>query len=162
MNQYPSYISNNHFGKCLRALNDIDAGTIVATADFEETEKAYIAGHQSEEHIHVALMDLTENGKPVWGKVRGLWRFCNHSCDPNCDISDNWEIITNRVIRKDEELTTSYDAFVHGFPWPETWNFECKCNASNCKKIINTYRADIVYPIKELVGTRKAGKAPDC
>lgn len=145
---YPSYVSTNQYSRCLRASKDLNKGTIVATADFEPTDKEYIANHPSEEHTHVALMDVTVDGKPVWGKVRGKWKFCNHSCDPNCDISDSWEIITNRNVMKDEELTTSYDAFVYNYPWPQTWNFECKCNSVHCKKIINKYRTDIIYPIK--------------
>lgn len=144
--KYPSCVGTNSYGKCLRAERDLEPGTIVATADLEKTDKAYIANQP--EHIHVALMDLDEKGNPIWGTVKGKWAFCNHSCDPNCDISDQWEIITNRPIKKGQELTTSYDAFVHNFPWPQTWNFECKCEADNCKKLINKYRTDIIYPIK--------------
>ena len=148
MPHYPSYPDNNSYGRCLRALEDLERGIVVATADLERTENAYIANHPLATHIHVALMDFTEKGEPVWGKVRGLWRFCNHSCDPNCDITDNWDIVTNRAIKKDEELTTAYDAFVDNFPWPQTWTFQCKCDAINCKRIINSYRTDIVYPVK--------------
>ena len=147
---YPSYVEKNHLGLCLKASGNLEKGIIVAAADFEKTDNKYIANHPSEDHKYVALMDLTLEGLPVWGKVTGRWKYCNHSCDPNCDINDKWEIITNRKILKDEELTTSYDALVYGFDWPEYWNFECKCNATNCKKVINKYRLDIIYPIKPL------------
>lgn len=146
--QYPSYVDQNHYGLCLRAEKDLEKGTIVGTADFEKTDKPYIADHPSPEHKYVAVADITKEGKPVWGKVRGKWAFCNHSCDPNCDISDNWEIITNRAVQKGQELTTSYDGYIPNFPWPETWNFVCLCNTPQCKKIINSYRMDILYPIK--------------
>lgn len=145
---FPSYVSRNHYGLCLRATHDLKRSTIVATADFEKTDKAYIADHDSPDHKYVALMDITEEGIPVWGRVRGKWAFCNHSCDPNCDISECWEIVTNREIAKDEELTTSYDALVPNFPWPASWNFNCLCETVHCKKTINIYRYDIVYPIK--------------
>lgn len=143
---YPSYVDMNSYGRCLRASQDLEAGIVVATADLEPIDKPYIA--DDPDSIHIALMDVDEKGNPSWGKVRGKWAFCNHSCDPNCDITDQWEIITNRPIKQGQELTTSYDAFVYNFPWPQTWNFECKCEEENCKKIINTYRTDIVYPIK--------------
>lgn len=146
--QYPSYISTNHYGFCLRASKDLDQETIVATADFEPTENEFIANDPSEDHKYVALMDVTAKGKAVYGKVRGKWKFCNHSCDPNCNITNTWKIVTNRTIKKDEELTTSYDALVYNFPWQDTWNFECKCNSEQCKKIIDHYRTDIIYPIK--------------
>lgn len=145
---YPSYVDTNHFGFCLRAKENLKKGTIVATGSLQITEKAYIAGHDSEEHKYVALMGIDKNGNPTWGTVTGKWAFCNHSCDPNCDISDTWEIVTNRDIKAGQELTTSYDALVLNFPWPDTWNFECLCQSPQCKKVINKYRTDIVYPIK--------------
>lgn len=145
---YPSYIDINHYGLCLRAAKDLPQGTIVATADFEPTDKTYIAGHPSEEYKYVAVMDVTADGTPIYGKVRGKWAFCNHSCDPNCTITDTWEIVTNRAVAQGEELTTSYDAFVHNLSWQENWNFDCLCNAYSCKKIICRYRMDMVYPVK--------------
>ncbi len=144
--QYPSYIDNNHYGRCLRAARDLPKGTIVATADFEQTDTPYIADNP--EHIYIGLMDVSKDGIPTWGKVRGKWAFCNHSCNPNCDISATWQIITNRDVAQGNELTTSYDAFVHNYPWPESWNFACLCEAPNCRKMIKEYRMDIVYPIK--------------
>lgn len=141
--QYPSYVDHNHYGLCLRASRDLKKGTIVATADFEKTDKPYIAGHHSADYKHVALMAITRDGTPIYGKVRGKWAFCNHSCDPNCDVSETSQIITNRDIQKNQELTTSYDAFIPNFPWPETWNFKCLCDALECKKMIQSYRMDI-------------------
>lgn len=146
---YPSYVDTNHYGLCLRAAHDLKKGTIVATADFEKTDKQYIAGHESSEYRYVALMRVSADGVPTYGKVRGKWAFCNHSCDPNCDISATWQIITNRDIRKGEELTTSYDAFVPRLAWPETWNFACLCAVQNCKRVICEYRMDIVYPLAD-------------
>lgn len=145
---YPSYVDTNDYGFCLRAAKDLPKGTTVATADFEKTDKPYVANHPLEEHKYVALMDVLADGSPVWGTVRGKWALCNHSCDPNCDISEKWEIITNRLVLKGEELCTSYDAFVYNYPWPDSWNFECKCEAGDCKIVIKEYRMDIIYPIK--------------
>ncbi|MDR3646142.1 MAG: SET domain-containing protein-lysine N-methyltransferase [Candidatus Babeliales bacterium] len=147
--EYPSYVDQNHLGLCLKASIHLEKGTVVATANFEKTDKNYIADHPSEEYRYIALMNIDDNGNPICGKVRGKWAFCNHSCEPNCDITDKWEIVTNRKIDKDEELTTSYDALVYNYEWPAHWNFECKCLAEKCKKQINKYRLDIIYPIKK-------------
>jgi len=144
--QYPSYVDHNHYGLCLRAAQDLPKVTIVATASLEKTDKPYIAEHPSEDHRHVALMHVAQDGTPTWGRVRGKWAFCNHSCDPNCDLSDTWQIITNRGIKKGQELTTSYDAYVPNFPWPETWNFTCLCASPLCKGVIKEYRMDILDP----------------
>lgn len=144
--QFPSFIDYNHFGLCLRASCDLPKGTIVATADFEPSDKPYVAGHDSEEHKYVAVTHVTKSGMPSYGKVRGKWAFCNHSCDPNCNISPTFEVITNRAVKKEQELTTSYDGYVPYLLWPQTWNFECLCQAPSCKKFINKYRMDIIYP----------------
>ena len=142
---YPAYVDSNHYGLCLRASKDLEKGTIVATADLERTDKDYRAGQQ--EYIHLALMEVLDDGTPIYGNVRGNWRFCNHSCDPNCDISINHEIITNRAVKQGQELTTSYDAYIVNFPWPTTWNFVCECKSPLCKGVINKYRFDILDPI---------------
>ena len=145
---FPSYVDQNHYGLCLRALEDLKKGTVVATGSLEKTDKHYIADHPDEAHKYVALMDVSKDGIPTYGNVKGKWAFCNHSCDSNCDISDTWEIVTNREIKKGEELTTAYDALVYNFPWPNSWNFVCLCASVTCKKVIKEYRMDIIYPIK--------------
>jgi len=146
---YPSYLSKNQFGFCLRAAKKLESGIIVATANLIQTSKPYIAHHESPEHAYVAIMGFNDNHEVIWGKVRGKWAFCNHSCDPNCDLNSQWYVITNRTIQQDEELTTAYDAYIAHIPWSSTWNFECKCNAVTCKKIIANYRTDILHPTQQ-------------
>lgn len=144
---YPSYVDRNHYGFCLRAVHNLPAGTIVATADFEACDNAYVANHPDPAYKYVALTSVAEDGSAQWGRIRGKWAFCNHSCDPNCDIKPGWFITTNRFVKEGEELTTSYDAYIPGFEWPTSWNFTCLCEAKNCKKFINGYRMDMVYPL---------------
>lgn len=144
---YPSYVDLNHYGFCLRAAKDLPAGTVVATANFEESNNPYIANHSDPEYKYVALVDVNAEGIPTWGRIRGKWAFCNHSCDPNCDIKPGWIITTNRFIQQGDELTTSYDAYIPGFAWPDNWNFSCLCQTANCKKFITGYRFDMIYPL---------------
>jgi hypothetical protein len=151
---YPSYIDSNHYGLCLKAAADLPKGTLVAAPDFEETDKEYIAEHDSIDHRHIVLLHVSPEGAPIWARVRGKWAYCNHSCDPNCSLAPNWEIITDRNVRQGEELTMAYDAFIPNFPWPESWNFVCLCGAENCKKIINEYRMDIVSSAMRLLHRR--------
>lgn len=146
---YPSYVDANHLGLCLKAKSDLPAGTIVATADMIPTDKEFIAEHPLEEYKYVAVMKVI-NGKPYYGKVRGKWAFCNHSCDPSCVLNDRFELMTRRAVQKGEELTTSYDDYVEGLPWQENWNFTCRCLSSKCVGIINKYRMDMQYPVKNV------------
>jgi len=145
---YPSYVSKGHLGLCLRASDYIAKGTVVASANFTATDKTFIAHNPpSHEYYYVALMNFTEQGQPIHGQIRGKWAFCNHSCDSNCDVTDDWLIVTNREVQKDEELTTTYNPYIKNFPWQDNWTFECKCNAACCKKIINEYRMDLLWPV---------------
>lgn len=144
---YPSYISINHYGLCLRASKDLKKDTIVATADFEKTDSTYIADHPSPDYRHVALMAIAKDGTPIYGKVRGKLAFCNHSCQPNCYINQTFQVITNGGIQKNQELTIAYDALVPGLAWQTTWNFKCLCGVLQCKGLINKYRMDIMRQI---------------
>lgn len=142
--QYPSYVDQNHFGLCLRAKTDLPAGAVVATADFEPTDHPFVANSSDESYKYVAVMAVTKGWQPIYGRVRGKWAFCNHSCEPNCTLDANWQVITLRAVTANEELTTPYDFFVPSLPWQESWSFECLCQAPTCKKFINKYRADML------------------
>lgn len=137
--QYPSYIFKGENECGVRASQDLDAGVIVGTNDCTITDKEYIAGHESVEHRHVMVIGVSHDGKPIFGRAWGKGAYINHSCDPNCESIDG-DIITKRPVKKDEELTTSYDQFFPGVAWDSKWNFECKCNALNCRLTINSFK----------------------
>lgn len=137
--QYPSYITKNHFGLCLRASQDLEAGIVVGTNDCTQTDKEYIAGHESLEHRHSMVIGISADGKPIFGRVWGKGGYANHSCDPNC-VSIEGEIITKRFVKKDEDLTTAYDLYVPGIAWDPKWNFKCYCLAQNCRLLIDSYK----------------------
>lgn len=144
--RYPSYIDRNHYGCCLRAAQNVPKDTIVASLYVIKTNKSYSAQHASKSFKHVALIGI-KNGVPLWGRVKGKWAYCNHSCEPNCRINNHFQIVTYQKVRKGQELTIAYDAYIPGLPWNERWNFKCLCRSKKCKKIINKYRMDIIYPI---------------
>lgn len=137
----PSYISQNSFGLCLRASEDLAAGSTVGTKDPIPTEKSYIAGHPSKEYRHVTLIGYKKDGSPQWGKVRGKYAFINHSCLPNCMVhDDHLTVLTTQQVLKGQELTIAYDRPIKGLPWDSTWNFECKCGTKECRIYIDSYR----------------------
>lgn len=57
--------------------------------------------------------------------------YNNHSCDPNCGLRGEITFVAIRDICEGEELTCDY-AFIDN----EDYEFECKCGASNCRKIV--------------------------
>lgn len=91
----------------------------------------------------------------IWDIPRGLWERClqvgydryvvpakgslewylNHSCDPNCGIRGEREIITLRRITSGEELTFDYSTNVG---W-EGFAMDCRCGAKDCRGTIRSY-----------------------
>jgi hypothetical protein len=138
--QYPSYISRNDFGKCLRAKVSLDKDIVVGTAAFLPTQNSFIAEHPDEEYKHVAIMGVTSDGKPIWGRVMGKMAYANHSCFPNCTLSSLFELITNRPVNQNEELTISYDRDIPNCQWDAKWNFCCACKSHNCRGYINKFQ----------------------
>ena len=67
-------------------------------------------------------------------------RFVNHSCNPNCEIFGE-HLVAIKNIKAGEEITFAYDLVDEGekLRWDDVWNFECKCGAENCRRIINKF-----------------------
>lgn len=71
---------------------------------------------------------------------KGVGQKINHSCDPNCGIQCDEDLIHKYVackeIEKDDELTYDYamgNYEVNSFP-------DCQCGANNCRKVIKGYK----------------------
>lgn len=132
--EYPSYVSTNSFGKTLRSNEDLPSGTIVTTLVTVPHDKEFRAGlDEPLEHRHV----IWNNGR--WYRVISNGAYCNHSCEPNCEI-DNANVVTIRSVRAHDELTIAYDKPNGSNYWPETWNFTCLCGSNKCHKYIDRYR----------------------
>jgi uncharacterized protein len=65
---------------------------------------------------------------------QGIKLFVNHSCDPNCGMRGEITFVAMRDILDGEELTFDY-AMVDN----EENEFECRCGAGQCRKIVTGY-----------------------
>ncbi len=65
----------------------------------------------------------------------GLARFANHSCSPNAGIRNLFDIVAMRDIAVGEEVTWDYDMTEDTY-----WRMDCRCESSNCRKLIGGYR----------------------
>ena len=134
--QYPSIVTPCSYGKSLITSIDLPAGVIVQK--FEGPIVSWdIVEKQYEKEIRNAIW--LEPGK--WVVPGTDAKYANHSCNPNCIVNENLEIITFRSVKKNEELTFSYN-LVDGAdpgPWHPRWSFECQCGTKNCQKMIDKY-----------------------
>lgn len=122
-------IGSGRFGKCLIANAPILTGELVVEFDGEiyEAEKCSdlpkdIADHaiQFEEH--------------QWRDSRGMARYINHSCNPNCGMKGLFSIVTLRDVQAGEELTWDYD-----MTEDSDWRMTCLCGEPECRGIIGSF-----------------------
>lgn len=67
----------------------------------------------------------------LWDLQPEEWSPQNHHCDANCEYH-GLNVVTNRAIKKGEELTLDYAHFLDHTMEP----FQCSCGASNCRGLI--------------------------
>lgn len=142
MEKYHSKVveSSNGKGLSLVATEDIPRGVIVEKFEGPIVKYAEVPKDMICHAIYVGEKIVDDQ----WVVSQTNAIRANHSCNPNCMIDDDLNIITIKPIKKDEELVYSYNLLYDeeeesDFVWDEKWNFECKCNSINCQKNIDRY-----------------------
>ena len=132
--KFPSRVKICKYGKCLVAEKPLKKneivqkiiGKIVSWDQIPQSEICYVI--------------LIEDNK--WITIDTDARYLNHSCDSNCNIDDELNIITNRSVKLGEELTISYNIVNENENpgvWDPRWTFKCECGSKNCQGIIDKY-----------------------
>jgi SET domain-containing protein len=127
-------ITANDYGKCMIALKDLPKGTVVGTWE------GYVVDSYDEVPKNLKLYAILIDEKRFLVPTNECM-FANHSCDPNCEVNDDLEIVTLRPVEKSEELAYDY-ALCEGdeeLEWNHEWDFLCKCGSSNCRGKIDRY-----------------------
>jgi len=126
------------YGVGLFAITDLPKGIIVET--FRGEIKQY---DQIPTELKRYALDMSVNdNEDKWMLVTSDAGLANHSCNPNCKIDADKNIVTIKEVKQGEELTYSYNRIGKGFEkyeWKQEWSFECKCGSNNCQKVINKY-----------------------
>lgn len=122
-------------------------GKGIHTAEaFEKGKKiAYIIG---ERVLFESKNEREAQSIPTWyGVSKRVWidpgdsifRFLNHSCNPNAAIVGTKTLIARRDIEKDEEITIDYSMTDSDENW--TLEYRCRCKSKNCRKIIKSIQS---------------------
>lgn len=141
--------------KGLFAKKEIPKGTILWRAsNFKKyTKKQYdrLNKKNKEEIRKYAYED--ENGNLFLCK--GIERYWNHSCNPNCSYSEKCDVdIAIRDIKKGQELT--YDYALLSPKWLKP--MKCNCRYKNCRKLIKRLPDNSPIAIKLNKKTDNAAK----
>jgi len=143
VDNYPSMVTENDYGKCLIATSDIEEGIAVAKFDgtwlkYKKDDMKPIPDEVPADDInHFLIIDEKNLVIPNTSA-----RYINHSCDPNCKINDDMEVVTMRPVKQGEELTISYNVIDKKWidaTWDSRWDFICACNSPICQGVINKY-----------------------
>jgi SET domain-containing protein len=136
---YPSVVTPLFYGYGLFASDPISTGQVV-----EKFTGPIVSYDQlQDEEIRYAL--LLQNDE--WLVCSGNARYINHSCDPNCIINDELEVVAASPIAAGEELTFSYNMLSieewernpDYYFWDPRWTFVCHCGAPVCQGVIDKY-----------------------
>jgi hypothetical protein len=135
--QYPSKVTKNRYGKCLVAKEDLGRGEVVQR--YEGVILDCYADIPSNEICYVLAI-----GTNHYMIVRSDARFINHSCTPNCDIDQDYYVVTLEPLKKGEELTVCYNEIEPEhegmtYFWDPRWSFTCHCGSPNCIGKIDKY-----------------------
>jgi SET domain-containing protein len=117
------------YGKGVFALAPIRKGEIVAVFD----------GPIYDEDFDDWTRDLQNHaiqiGRAKWRDSKGLARWINHSCEPNCGVKSLVKIVAMRRIEAGEQITWDYE-MTEKSDW---WRMRCRCGSSMCRKWIGNY-----------------------
>jgi len=136
---HPSHAVDTPAGRGLVAARDLEAGTVVEI--FAGPVAVY--GEIPEDEICYAVLFGDE-----WVLPRTNARYLNHSCQPNCFVSDTREVLTLRAVSAGEELTISYNSVTMAellatpapdYFWDPRWTFTCRCGGAHCVGLVDRY-----------------------
>jgi uncharacterized protein len=151
---YPSRVGESPIGRGLIAEETLEEETIVEKA--EGLIVPYSGVPESD------LQNAFEVDEDRWVIPQSSARYINHSCDPNCYISNNLDVLTLRKVYDGEELTIMYneitlERYMKGgavLPeWDERRSFECFCGTPKCIRRIDRY----VVPVPSDPNLRHVG-----
>lgn len=118
------------YGKGIFAIKEIRKGEVIAEFD----------GPLLDDDFEPWTTDLQNHaiqcGAALWRDSKGLARYVNHSCDPNCGIKKLFKIVAMRKIKKGEQITWDYE-MTEKSHW---WRLKCRCGSPLCRGKIGSYK----------------------
>src|SRR5688572_21729205 len=122
-------IGESKFGKGIFAAKDLSPGNVLmkitgTPLSFEDT---IALGNKESHSMQIGLHEYI--------LVQPPFLYSNHSCDPNCGINENLELIAIRPVSKGEELTWDYSTSM----LERHWTMQCHCGADRCRGIVKDF-----------------------
>ncbi len=113
-------------GKGVFAKKKIRRGELVAAFDGPRFDGRFQGWTED------LLSHAIQYGPSKWRDSKGLARYLNHSCSPNCGIRGLFRLVAMRDIAPGEELTWDYE-MTEKSDW---YRLRCRCGSPACRKVI--------------------------
>jgi hypothetical protein len=84
--------------------------------------------------VQVGTNEHVDGGPDANGELP-VWRFLNHSCEPNTRLVFR-TLVAKQPIRPGEEITFDYDTT----EWDMDAPFPCACGSASCRGLVRGYR----------------------
>lgn len=131
MNDDSIEIRKSKFGKGLFAKIDIQPGTILCKVTTKEKELTLVQTILlKDKESHAIQVDYDK-----YFLCEPPFLYSNHSCNPNCAINANLEMMAIKKINADEELFWDYSTSM----LERHWTMQCACGEKNCRGIIQDF-----------------------
>lgn len=117
------------FGKGVYAIRNIKKGEVIAVFD------GPLLDNDFEPWTNDLYNHAIQVGPTLWRDSKGLARYINHSCEPNCGIRALNQVVAMRPIETGEQVTWDYEMTERN----PTWRMRCRCGSTECRKIIGSY-----------------------
>ncbi|MFL5738749.1 MAG: SET domain-containing protein [Flavisolibacter sp.] len=122
-------IRDSKFGKGLFAKKKISTGSVICRIPFHK-KLDFKSTVELNEESHALQIDFDK-----YILCEPPFLYSNHSCNPNCGINRNFEMIALKNIKADEELFWDYSTSM----LERHWTMRCACGEKNCRKIITDF-----------------------
>jgi uncharacterized protein len=122
-------VEKSKFGQGLFATKDIPEGSLLFLISGRQIsyDQALMLGERESHPIQIGADTYILSDFPFY--------FCNHSCDPNCAVTENLEFITIKKIKKGDELFWDYSTSM----LERHWTMKCGCGSPFCRKQITDF-----------------------
>lgn len=114
------------------AAVDLEPGAVVLFVDGDLVARPSRYSVQIGTHLHVDVGNCPDTDG---SSGQYVWRFLNHSCDPNA-VLDGRVLLARRAIAADEEVTFDYDTN----EWDMAEPFLCNCGTRRCRGWVRGFR----------------------
>lgn len=116
-------------GKGIKAKRDLGAAEILLQVSGPLISYADTVALQEQESYCLQVGD----GKYIFPGYP--FYLFNHSCDPNCGINHELQLVTIRPVKRGEPLCWDYSTSM----LERGWKLQCACGARTCRGVVNDF-----------------------